>query len=137
MISYNDKPKHWKYQLDEDYVHTLGPEFLGTDIQTEYFDILDSCLTAYAGYAWDGASGPTLDASSSMRASLVHDILYQCISEGLLPYSFRKIADKQLYSILRQDGFNPVRAWYYYWAVRAFGGIHMKGLFNWKKRTLK
>ena len=40
-------------------------------------------------YAWDGPSGPTIDTSNSMRASLVHDVLYQAMREEGLAYEFR------------------------------------------------
>ena len=31
------------------------------------------------GYAWNGASGPTVDTRNTMAGSLVHDLLYQLI----------------------------------------------------------
>ena len=34
------------------------------------------------GYAWDGASGPTVDTRGSFEAALVHDVLYQCMRLG-------------------------------------------------------
>ena len=43
------------------------------------------CLQIAAGYAWDGASGPTIDTRNSMIASLVHDALYQLIREDNYP----------------------------------------------------
>lgn len=73
------------------------------------------------GYAWDGASGPAMDTKNFMRASLVHDALYQLIREGILPTSKRKKADKLLREMCLADGMSRPRAWWVYRAVRAFG----------------
>jgi hypothetical protein len=40
--------------------------------------------------------------------------------EGLLDQSYRKAADDVLWRLLREDGMNPIRACYWYWAVRRF-----------------
>jgi hypothetical protein len=37
----------------------------------------DGVLSFREGYAWDGASGPTIDTTSSYVPSLVHDGFYQ------------------------------------------------------------
>ena len=79
-------------------------------------------LSLRRGYAWDGPSGPTLDTRNFMRASLVHDALYQLMREGLLDSSQRLYADRLLRKICRQDGMSRFRAWYVYRALRAFGG---------------
>ena len=78
-------------------------------------------LLILKGYAWDGASGPTMDTQSIMRASLVHDGLYQLMREGGLPLSYRKPADKLLRRMCREDGMFWLRAFWVYWAVRFFG----------------
>lgn len=78
------------------------------------------------GYAWDGASGPALDTKNIMRASLVHDALYQLIREGSLPTSYRKAADQELYRICREDGMWWIRTQWVYWTVRLFGKIALK-----------
>lgn len=78
------------------------------------------------GYAWDGASGPALDTKNIMRASLVHDALYQLIREGALPTSYRKAADQELYRICREDGMWWIRTQWVYWTVRLFGKIALK-----------
>jgi hypothetical protein len=80
-------------------------------------------MTISDGYAWDGASG-AIDTKSIMRASLVHDALYQMIREGL-PI-VRKEADKEFYRIMRKDGMWWIRAQYIYWAVRLFGKIALR-----------
>ena len=82
----------------------------------------DGVLIVRAGYAWDGASGPTIDSRSSMRGSLAHDALYQLMREGLIPGSWRGEADRLLYDLCVSDGMWPARARLWLWAVRNFGG---------------
>jgi len=81
----------------------------------------DGLLTIRVGYAWDGASGPTFDTPDSMRGSLVHDVGYQMIGEGLLPMSYRVLFDQIFLSILLEDGMVDYRAHAWYKAVRVFG----------------
>jgi hypothetical protein len=45
----------------------------------------DGALIIREGYAWDGASGPTIDTRSAIIPSLVHDALYQLARAGKLP----------------------------------------------------
>ena len=77
-------------------------------------------------YAWDGPSGPTIDTKNSMRASLVHDVLYQTIREKGLPYEFRKRADLEFRRILKSDGMSFPRRWIWWTAVRLLGGGHAR-----------
>ena len=81
-------------------------------------------LWVKAGYAWDGASGPTIDDESTLRASLVHDVLYQALRLGLLPADLRLRADQLFYRMLREDGMSRMRATYWYWGVRLGGAAH-------------
>ncbi len=105
-------------------------------------------LSVKEDYMWDGPSGPTIDDRTNMRASLVHDVLYQAMREGLIDRSYRKAADQELRRLMIKDGLawlkkpinpkdkkNPKknrdtalnRAWVraraqgYYLAVRTFG----------------
>jgi len=77
------------------------------------------------GFAWNGASGPTIDTESTMRASLAHDCGYQLIREKWLPFPMWKDnkakADTLFYHILKEDGMGKIRAWYYHKAVKWFG----------------
>lgn len=73
------------------------------------------------GYAWDGASGPTVDSKSSMFASLVHDALYQLMREEQLDRKYRKSVDDLFYNHCIECGMNKKRAKLWYWAVRWFG----------------
>jgi len=120
QIRYRDLP-NWKYQLLQDW-HT-NTAVKGFNIDNPMFTLLeDGRLTVRRGYAWDGPSGPTIDTKSFMRASVVHDVFYQCLREGKLPPSRRKLADQELIRYAKLDGMNPVRRFYAYWSLRAFAG---------------
>lgn len=110
----------YKYQLRAPYViqleikpaHGAGTDWLTLDT--------DGTLTIRAGYAWDGASGPTWDSKSSMRGSLVHDALYQLMRLGLLDIRYRDEADAIFRRICKEDGMWSPRAALWYHAVRIF-----------------
>lgn len=114
--------KGYDYQLSENAAFhtsicppiTIKSDFLSLDSE--------GGLTILAGYAWDGASGPTLNSDSSMTPSLVHDALYQLMREGRLHPEWRKEADEQLYRMLRQRGMSWVRAKSWLAGVRWFAG---------------
>lgn len=74
-----------------------------------------------ADYCWDGASGPTIDTKTSMRASLVHDALYQLMREGLVDDDCREVADDLFEKLCIEDGMNRFRAWYYRQGLRFAG----------------
>ena len=117
------KLNNYKYQLLQDYRFLVFIPFL-TDVDTELDFIylsVDGVIIARKGYAWDGPSGPTFDTDSFMRASLVHDVLYQLMREGFISISEREEADRLLRKICIDDGMPKWRASYVYWAVRAFG----------------
>ena len=91
-----------------------GTELLSLDIT--------GMLTIRAGYAWDGQSGPGITIGSFMRASLVHDALYQLCRSRLLNYERERLmADRAMYNMCREDGMNWLLANAAYYAVRAFG----------------
>ena len=130
QISYKG---HYKYQLVENYdiaipsLPTGGYMVSGRLFHIHgkrFLEIIEKRLWIFQGYAWDGPSGPTIDTKDSMRASLVHDALYQLIREGHLPQAYRKQADILLREIAIEDGMWRWRAWGWYWAVRKFGGKH-------------
>jgi hypothetical protein len=111
--------KGYKYQLVDDYsVQTrIRPE---TDIITEFITLsCDGVLWIRHGYAWDGASGPTVDTDNSIRASLVHDALYQLMRLGCLGQHWRQAADEELREICIEDGMCKLRASVWFCAVRA------------------
>ena len=55
-----------------------------------------------------------------MRASLVHDALYQLIRMGKLHPSYREAIDNLLYQICLEDGMWKWRAQTWCWAVKKF-----------------
>jgi len=94
--------------------------------RTEYIEIRDDgTLILRKGYAWDGASGPTLDTASVIRGSAGHDALYQLISLKVLPATARQQADLDLRTWCMEDGMPKFRADYWYDGVRVFGGLHV------------
>lgn len=116
----------YKYELLESYgcVVEIHPE---KEINNDYVFLgIFGTLVCKKGYAWDGASGPAVDTTTIIRGSLVHDALYQLIKLGLLDKKHRKAADRVLRRIAIEDGMGFLRAWYVYFAVRLFGGWHLK-----------
>jgi hypothetical protein len=93
-----------KYEVTRDYSVQLSFRPLKA-IELEFFSISASGhLKIKKGYRWDGASGPTIDTISTMRASCIHDVLYQAMRLELLDrYEFKRLADKELASIMRED----------------------------------
>ena len=80
----------------------------------------DGWLIIESGYQWDGMSGVG-DSKQSMRASLVHDALYQLMREGLLDRKYKDAADRLLEKILIEDGASKFNAWLCYQGVKMFG----------------
>lgn len=111
----------YKYQLYTDYTMELPAAFVGFIFSTRFYDLQDRKLTIRAGYAWNGASGPTWDDKSNMRGSLVHDCLYQAIIEGHLPRTLRPDVDQLLHALCVEDGMNRLRASGWLWAVKRHG----------------
>jgi len=110
----------YKYQLAKDYSLKV-PVDTPTEINHDFIRLaVDGTLTVREGYAWDGPSGPTIDTPSSMRASLVHDALYQLMREELIGMHNRPIADELLYQICIEDGMWGWRAWFWRREVKKF-----------------
>lgn len=113
----------YKYVLLDDFQIQLRHVRPKANIVTPQIELTaEGLLTVRKGYAWDGASGPTFDTRSSMRASLVHDALYQLIREGQLLFEEdRPRADQELEWIGRLDGM---------WTARAGTWLRMLGRFG-------
>lgn len=112
----------YKYQLAEDYkidISILAP----SDIVTEFINLdKNGKLIVKGGYAWDGPSGPVIDTEENMRASLVHDALYQLMrNKKLSTRGHRRAADQLFKDICIADGVSKFRAKAYYRALRRFG----------------
>lgn len=109
----------YKYRLDVPYNLQTDIKIL---IASEYVVLFESgMLNIRRGYCWDGASGPTIDTEDSMRASLIHDALYQLIRDYGLPRKYKGYADRLFYKLCLADGMPKWRAWLWYQAVRLFG----------------
>jgi hypothetical protein len=111
----------YKYQLHETFFHVL-PFAPDHNISTEYiFFDTEGVMRIDKGYAWNGASGPTIDDETNITPSLVHDGGYQLIGEGHLPMKYRKLFDKELKRMCEERGMCDFRADYWYKGVHLFG----------------
>lgn len=111
--------KGWKYRLVEEEAFSTGLEGL-YQIDTEYVALnWGGRLWMKKGYAWDGSS-VVRDTKTCMKASLVHDALYQLMREGLLDRKLRKYADQLYRDLCIQRGMWKVRAGWRYTAIRMF-----------------
>lgn len=113
------RERDFKYQLVEDY--SVDTSMVGFEVNQELFQLSKGGkLTIHAGYAWDGASGPTFDTADSMRGSLVHDVLYQMMREKFIPVACKDLADWIFYQILIEDGMSESRAGIWHMAVSRY-----------------
>ena len=114
-----------KYVLTKLYSHATGITGCGfcmiTESESALFMTDNGLLVGYAGVTWDGPSGPALDTVNFMRASFVHDMLYLAIREGYVDKKYRKVADKLMRQIAREDGMGWFRSWYAWAGVRLAG----------------
>ena len=92
----------------------------------QYLSTNNLHLLISEGYSWDGASGPTWDTDGTMRASLVHDALYQMMRIGALDRRHRAKVDRLFRRHLKDGGVNLVRRWVWYRTVRWLGGKSAK-----------
>ena len=124
--------KRYKYQTLEEVVYWTRwrlPRMQSVATEKGWVHLTgDGRLTIQRGYCWDGASGPTFDTPSTMRASLVHDALYQLLREGKLPPWFRKKADLCLKRIMLKaytgswPKWHAARVDFWVWALKSFAG---------------
>jgi hypothetical protein len=108
----------YKYQLSSPY-SIITNIFPDRPIIHEFFTLTpNGTLQIRSGYAWDGASGPTVDTKSSMRGSLVHDCFCQMLHNKELDYDiYASLIHNLFYRILKEDKMFPIRAWYWHRAV--------------------
>ena len=119
FIRYRSKYKH---QLESEYKIKISIQ-PRTEITTDFID-LDTVgnLLVKETYAWDGPSGPVKDTPKNLRASLVHDALYQLMRhEELNARTHRKAADEEFKRICKDDGVSSRRASIWFKALRKFG----------------
>ena len=120
MIYYKEG---YKYQLVATYA-VQTPITPDQEIQCEWYSLAASgLLTILSGYAWDGASGPTIDTKSSMRPSLIHDCLCQLMKERRLDYGrWHEQVHAYFEQLCREDGMGGFRASLWHWGVRVGQG---------------
>lgn len=110
----------WKYRTVDLYIERTA--ITGYPAEAAYIVLTDQGVLAISpGYCWDGPSGPAIDTPGFIRASLVHDALYQLMRLRLIPQECKALADQELLRICREDGMGAIRARYVYWAVSMFG----------------
>jgi hypothetical protein len=101
----------YRYQLTRPYSIQTGICPPAT-IDYPYWTLHDDgLLEVSAGFAWDGASGPTFDTRSSMRPSLVHDCFCQMAKDRRLDYNTYAPQYNALFrKMCEEDGMWKLRA---------------------------
>ena len=77
-------------------------------------------VEGYAGYCYDGPSGPAWDSITWLEGALVHDILCQLIDMRRLPAENQPKADSLMWLTNLDNGMRWFRAWYSYHGVRVY-----------------
>ncbi len=114
-----------KYQLASDY--SIKTSIRPKKPVDGKFIKLDKTghLTVVEGYAWDGPSGPVIDTKENLRASLVHDALYQLMrNRHLTAKAHKDKADKLFKKICIEDGVRRATAHIYYLGLKLGGKPH-------------
>lgn len=116
----------YKYIVEETY-EAAWPELSSEAIECRWYTLRGGQLLVHPGYAWDGASGPTLDTASTMKAALEHDVFYQMLRAGQLPAELREVGDSMLFRRMCEypakfSIWAKIRATYFFTAVRLAGG---------------
>lgn len=112
----------YKHQLARDFQIKTNI-YSSADVDAEFIS-LDRAgnLLVKSGYAWDSTSGPVPDTHRNLRASLVHDALYQLIRHRHLSRDRHKDkADRPFKKICKQDGVVSPVAHAYYLALKTAG----------------
>ena len=108
-------------------VNDVAHEVLSrTDANTLSISLPRASLTDAAIPSGDGSTLTVMARTFDVQASLVHDSLYQLTRMGILEPSNRPAIDLLFHQMLRRDGMGRFRAWYFYRAVRMFGGAAIK-----------
>lgn len=114
----------YKYKLYSRY--KFQTQILNQSIITQEYSLSpDGMLVIGKSYVWNGVTN-WIDSKETMRATLIHDVLYQMMQEGQLDISYKSIADSTLYDILIEDGVHKIVAKLMYYAVKKFGKTVIK-----------
>lgn len=112
----------YKYRIATE-PHIVMTPITGFEYEDHYIKLEKSGrLTMKIGYAWNGASGPTIDTKSSIAPSGEHDAFYQLLSMKVIPMTFRKTVDEFFHQRLKECGMWSWRAWLWWRAVHRAGG---------------
>ncbi len=113
----------YKHQLAETYSLKISIKPPNV-IETEFISMDKAgVLVIKSGYAWDGVSGPVVDTSENLRASLVHDSLYQLMRKRKLTprKKYKDKADRLFRKICKEDGVSGIVAQTYYEVLKKLG----------------
>ncbi len=125
QVSYSLFPRRYRFVTAERF--EIGTGIVRPDeaeVGNAYVRLRpDGLLIISAAYAWDGASGPIAQGPDIVRGSLAHDALYQLMREGLLPLSWRPLADLLLREMCVADGMPRWQAEMVHAAVSMFGSV--------------
>lgn len=111
----------YRYRLVQTYTIRIDID-IKADICTNFIELTrEGVLTIRQGYEWNGAAGPTVDTESLMRASLVHDALYQLMRNSMINTANREYVDNLFKKIAQEDGVSRLRSWLLHYAIRKFG----------------
>jgi hypothetical protein len=118
----------YKYQSRNDVLIYVGFEVPQNVVTDLVIYRKDGWMLIKKYFAWDGASGPTIDTDATMMASLAHDAGYSLMRQELLALCARVFFDELLERVMVRDRsqgiiggwFGKVRAKYYRWAVDKF-----------------
>ena len=120
--------RNYNYQLREDFSYDLGRTFPEGPIQNEFILIsAEGLITIKKHYAWDGVSGPVIDTQANLKASLVHDALYQLMREARLDHLiYREWSDRLFMEMCRKGGVMDAIAGLYFKGLSWFGAKNAK-----------
>ncbi len=114
------KKRLYKYQTEINYRIYTG--LTGYHVENDWYTLTeDGWLFIKKGYAWDGASGPTIDDETNYVPSLVHDVIYQMMRRNELPLSVKEYADDLLQTMMVERGASRLRAEIYHNGVTIGG----------------
>jgi len=122
--------------LGENYLHHLSFD-TKTTVTFGKIELDGDILRLRAGFGWDGASGPAVDTKDILRASAVHDALWDLMKQGLLDSRYKKAVDSEFISILEEDGMPLFRRWYLLKAVSSYGSVKSLNQGELAKKVMK
>jgi len=125
LADYLSGKKHWKYQLTKSYVIKLPGKFAAEIATTDFLTLVHGGLVIRRGYAWDGSS-VVFDTKHCMRASCVHDALYQLMRQGKVDYGLRDAADELYRDLCIEDGMWKWHAGIRYLGLKWLAGSHAR-----------